>query len=49
MRGKKAKALRQKIYGKSFSPLNRQYIQKENGSIKCTGLRNDYQRLKKES
>lgn len=49
MNGKKAKILRQKVYGKDFSLRHRQYIKKENGSIECTGLRSKYQNLKKES
>lgn len=49
MSGKKAKALRQKAYGKDFSPLDRRYMRKGNGSIICLGFRNVYQKLKKES
>lgn len=49
MSGRRAKALRQKIYGREYSPLTRRYMRKENGSIVCTGFRSKYQKLKKEN
>lgn len=48
MSGKRAKALRQRVYGEVFSFRDRQYKKKENGSIVCTGLRREYQNLKRE-
>ena len=50
MRGKKAKALRRKVYGTDFSPRVRRYIKNnKTGTVSCIERRQQYQQLKKES
>lgn len=47
MNGKKAKALRKKIFG-NFSIRDTKYTQERDGSIRCIGRRKAYQKAKKE-
>jgi hypothetical protein len=47
MRGKKAKALRKKVYGEDYSQRERQYIVDSKGSVRNTGRRKAYQEAKK--
>jgi hypothetical protein len=49
MRGKKAKALRKKIYGTDFSPKVKRYVRNnKTGTIRCIEKRAQYQQLKKQ-
>lgn len=49
MRGKKAKALRKKVYGTDFSPRVKRYVRNnKTGTIFCIEHRQQYQQLKKQ-
>ena len=48
MNSKKAKRIRRQTYG-DFSHRARAYTRDQNGVIRCTGLRREYQEAKKEA
>jgi hypothetical protein len=47
MRGKKARALRKKVYGEDYSPRERRYIVDSRGALRNTGRRKAYQANKR--
>ena len=49
MNGRKAKALRRKIYGQMSLQDERRYARYRNGMMKNLGLRAEYQAAKKEA
>jgi hypothetical protein len=48
MRGKVAKRLRNIVYGRDYSPRDRNYATAKNGARIDVGLRRKYQNLKKD-